>query len=308
MQKEGVIVKGIAGFYYVELNNGSVYECKARGKFRKEKIAPIVGDKVIISTEDDYDLECNSGDDKLKGVIDEILPRRSLLSRPLVSNVDQAFIVFALKNPDINPGLLDKLLILAEHNNLDVIICLNKSDLDSENSFDYLNSIYSDIGYKIIRTNGKTGDGIDIIKDFAKDKISVFVGPSGVGKSTIFNKIQNRIVMETGEISLKVNRGKHTTRHAELIEIEDNSFIVDTPGFSSMDLDFLRPEELQYTFREFKKYLHDCRFSSCLHNKEKDCKIKEEVEKGTIRAERYKTYVSLLEELQAEYAYRRNKK
>lgn len=300
MQQEqditGVIIKGIAGFYYVELPGGVIIECKARGKFRKEKISPIVGDRVVII------LGANEG----VGTIDKILPRKTQLLRPLVSNVDQAFIIFALKKPDINLALLDKLLILSEHNGLKAVICLNKSDLDSEDYFDEIGSLYKNIGYDVIRTNGLTGEGVDKLKEFAKNKISVFVGPSGVGKSTIFNLIQSKVKMETGVLSTKIDRGKHTTRHAELIEIDENSFIVDTPGFSSMDINFVNPQDLQYAFKDFEEYLNNCKFTSCIHNKENDCRIKEAVEKGLISRERYKTYIDLLEELQENC--RRNRK
>jgi ribosome biogenesis GTPase len=296
MQKDGLIVKGIAGFYYVELKDGNLIECKARGRFRKENMTPIVGDRVSIILEDN----------KAVGVIDEIQPRKSQLVRPMVSNVDQAFIVFALKKPDINLQLLDKLLILAEHHSLSAIICLNKSDLDTTDIYDTISQEYSKIGYKVLRTNGHTGEGIDIVKQYAKDKISVFVGPSGVGKSTIFNLIQNKVKMETGEVSSKVDRGKHTTRHAELIEIFPNSFIVDTPGFSSMDISFVDPVDLQYAFKDFQAHLNKCKYTSCLHNKESDCRIKEEVEKGNISETRYNTYITLLTELLADN--RRNRK
>jgi ribosome biogenesis GTPase / thiamine phosphate phosphatase len=296
MQKEGLIVKGIAGFYYVELKDGTIIECKARGKFRKEKLTPIVGDRVRIMLEDN----------KAVGIIDEIHPRKSQLVRPMVSNVDQAFIVFALKKPDINLQLLDKLLILAEHHSLNAIICLNKSDLDTADTYDTISESYEKIGYKVLRANGHTNEGIDIIKQYAKDKISVFVGPSGVGKSTIFNLIQNRVKMETGEISSKIDRGKHTTRHAELIEIFPNSFVVDTPGFSSMDISFVDPADLQYAFKDFQEHLNKCKYTSCLHDKESDCRIKELVEKGIITETRYNTYVTLLNELQADN--RRNHK
>lgn len=297
MHNEGVIIKGIAGFYYVEIHDGTVIECKARGIFRKEKITPIVGDRVkIIISENN------------KGVIDDILPRKSQLERPMVANVDQAFIVFALRKPDINLMLLDKLLILAEHHNLKAIICLNKSDLDTEDYFEEIGNTYRRIGYEVIRTNAKTGEGLELLKGFLENKISVFVGPSGVGKSTIFNKIQDKVKMETGVLSAKIDRGKHTTRHAELIEISEGSFIVDTPGFSSMDINFVKPEDLQYAFKDFEEHLNKCKFTSCLHHKEMDCRIKDEVEKGNIVKERYDTYIYLLQELQKDYNYRRNKK
>jgi ribosome biogenesis GTPase / thiamine phosphate phosphatase len=301
MQNEGTIIKGIAGFYYVVLPDNRVIECKARGKFRNDKQVPIVGDRVLITISE---ME-NNGD---KGIVDEILQRKSQLARPLVANVDQAFIIFALRKPDINLMLLDKLLILVEHNNLEAIICLNKSDLDDNDIFEKISEEYQHIGYKVIKTNGHTGEGIEQIKACAEGKISVFVGPSGVGKSTIFNQIQSKLVMKTGEISTKIDRGKHTTRHAELIEICKGSFVVDTPGFSSMELDFIKPENLQYNFKDFEEYLNCCKFTSCLHNKEIDCRIKKEVENGNISKERYNTYVSILENLLQEQNFRRNKR
>jgi ribosome biogenesis GTPase / thiamine phosphate phosphatase len=292
--EHGIITKGIAGFYYVKLEEGNIVECKARGRFRKEGISPVVGDRVLVELIDQD-----------HGTISEIEERKTLIIRPLVANVDQAIVVFAVKKPDINFTLLDKLLISIEHYNLDTIICFNKNDLDDDKSFDYAAEIYRNIGYKVIRTNGLLGDGIEEIKCEIEGKISVFAGPSGVGKSTISNKLQNAIKMETGEISQKISRGKHTTRHAELIEVNSNTFIVDTPGFSSLDLDFINPEDLDYVFKEFRRYLGECKYTSCFHHKEQSCRIKEEVEKGNIPAQRYDAYVDILSELQKN---RRNKR
>lgn len=284
--QEGIIIKGIGGFYYVETANDNVIECKARGKFRKENISPIVGDKVKIELLDDE-----------HGVIVEINPRKNQLIRPVVANVDQAIVVFSLKNPDLSFTLLDKLLLFIEHHGVEAIICLNKTDLDEKNNFAKVKEIYERIGYKVIKTNGRTGEGIDTLKELLKNKISVFAGPSGVGKSTIFNKVQNKVKMETSETSKKIGRGRHTTRHAELIEIEKNTFVVDTPGFSSIDLGFLDPDELQYTFKEFRDYFGKCKFSSCIHNKEIGCSIKHAVNTGLISSERYNAYVEILKEL-----------
>lgn len=285
--EEGVIVKGIAGFYYVENHDANIFECKARGKFRKEKLSPIVGDKVSIDVIDDK-----------HGVINEIKPRKNQLIRPLVANIDQAILVFAIKKPDLNFILLDKLLIFNEKYGIDAVICINKSDLVSEKEIMKIRQIYEDIGYNLFTTNGKTGDGIETLKKSLKDKITVFAGPSGVGKSTIFNRLQNKVVMETGDISKKIERGRHTTRHAELIEIDKGSFIVDTPGFSSLDLSSIEIEELQYFFKEFTQYLGQCKFSTCLHLKESGCRVKEMVDKGRITQERYNTYRGILQELQ----------
>lgn len=285
--QEGIIIRGIAGFYYVENYEGKVFECKARGKFRREGMSPIVGDRVVIQLTDEY-----------HGVINEIIPRRSQLIRPLIANIDQAIVVFSLKKPDINFTLLDKLLIEIEHYGLEAIICLNKSDLDKDDAYKIASTIYEKIGYKVIKTNGILKEGICELKNVLNDKISVFTGPSGVGKSTIFNNLQDKVIMATGGISKKVDRGKHTTRHAELIEISRNTYIVDTPGFSTVDLNFIKPEELQYAFREFEDFLGQCKFSSCMHNKEKQCCIKEAVGKGIISVERYNAYIEILQELQ----------
>ncbi|CDF57893.1 ribosome small subunit-dependent GTPase A [Thermobrachium celere] len=291
--QQGRIVRGIAGFYYVKLDDGSIIECKARGKFRKDKLSPIVGDNVIVEKIDEE-----------KGVIDEILPRKNELIRPQVSNIDQALLVFALREPDISLEVLDRILVLTEYNNIEAVICFNKADLDVENKFDYLSNIYGKIGYRVIKTNAKTGEGIEEIKEILKNKTTVFAGPSGVGKSTMFNKVQNKVIMQTGEISKKVSRGKHTTRHAELIDLDDNTYLVDTPGFSLIDLSFIEPDELYRYFREFNEYSSECRFTSCLHNKEKDCRVKEMVEEGIISKERYENYIKFLNELQQNRRYK----
>lgn len=282
---QGVIVKGIAGFYYVRIESGEVIECKARGKFRKEKISPLVGDKVSISM---IDAE--------HGAIEEIHERKSLLIRPNVANVDQAIVVFALKNPDFNYTFLNKILIAIEHYQIDIIICLNKSDLDT-GEFESIKNIYEAVGYDVLKINAINGEGTEELKEKLQGKISVFAGPSGVGKSTISNGIQEDVVMETGGLSKKISRGKHTTRHAQLIDISKNTYIVDTPGFSSIDLSFIKPNELQYVFKEFKT--GECKFSSCLHHKEIDCRIKEDLENGIISSGRYEAYVNILEELQS---------
>ncbi|MEG1416736.1 MAG: ribosome small subunit-dependent GTPase A [Clostridium sp.] len=282
--EQGVIVKGISGFYYVKTTTGEIIECKARGKFRKSKISPLVGDKVDIELLGD-----------LKGSIENIHERSSELIRPNVANVDQAVVVFALKNPDVNYTLLNKILIVIEHHGIDVIICLNKADLD-EGEFEKTEAIYGKIGYKIIRANALSGDGLDNLHECLKGKITVFAGPSGVGKSTITNRIQGSVVMETGGLSKKISRGRHTTRHAQLIEVTEDTFVLDTPGFSSMDLSFIKPSELQYEFKEFK--VGECKFTTCLHNKEIGCRIKQDVEDGIIPVERYTAYLNILKDLE----------
>ncbi|MCX7904209.1 MAG: ribosome small subunit-dependent GTPase A [Caloramator sp.] len=283
---EGIIVKGIGGFYYVELHNGELIECKARGKFRKENITPLVGDRVYIE-------KINNS----QGVIKEIKERKSQLIRPPVANVDQVVVVFALKDPDISFTLLDRLLVHVEEKNLDCIICFNKSDLDEDGKFQQVYSIYTRAGYKVIKTNALRKEGLDELKALLKGKINVFAGPSGVGKSTIFNSIQDKVTMETGEVSEKIGRGKHTTRYAQLIRIDDETYLVDTPGFSTLDLSFIEPEDLQYYFKEFRNFIGQCKFSSCLHVKEKDCAIIDNVAEGNICRTRYNNYLEFLNEI-----------
>ena len=285
--KEGIILKGIGGFYYVQTEDNKIIECKARGKFRNKKISPVVGDRVKVES-----IEAENG------VIDEILDRKNLLLRPLVSNVDQAVVVFAAKKPDIVYSLLDRLLILIEHFNINTIICINKIDIDDCHKFEYIKDIYEKAGYRVIKTSGTLGIGIDELKSCLKGKVSVFAGPSGVGKSTLFNKIQDKVEMETGNISEKIKRGKNTTRHAELTKINTDTYAADTPGFSNIDLSFMEPYDLQYKFKEFSDYINKCKFTSCIHYKEDFCAIKDAVGEGLISKERYSAYVEILKELQ----------
>ncbi|WP_333637740.1 ribosome small subunit-dependent GTPase A [Tissierella praeacuta] len=282
----GIIVKGIGGFYYVRTKS-DIVECRARGVFREEKLTPLVGDKVRIRISD----EDNTG------YIEEIYPRTSKLLRPPVANITQAIIVMSIKGPDINPWLLDRFIIMAEHENLDIVICINKSDLAEERALD-LKSIYKNIGYKVINTSIVTGEGIDELKELLNNNISVFAGPSGAGKSSLLNTVNENFKLETGNVSFKTKRGKHTTRHIELLELHDNTFVLDSPGFSSLNIDFIEQEiELKNYFREIYKYGDKCRFISCLHKNEPNCEVKKQVEEGNIRKERYENYLLFLEEI-----------
>ncbi|MBU5254704.1 ribosome small subunit-dependent GTPase A [Tissierella praeacuta] len=282
----GIIVKGIGGFYYVRTKS-DIVECRARGVFREEKLTPLVGDKVRIRISD----EDNTG------YIEEIYPRTSKLLRPPVANITQAIIVMSIKGPDINPWLLDRFIIMAEHENLDIVICINKSDLAEEKALD-LKSIYKNIGYKVINTSIVTGEGIDELKELLNNNISVFAGPSGAGKSSLLNTVNENFKLETGNVSFKTKRGKHTTRHIELLELHDNTFVLDSPGFSSLNIDFIEQEiELKNYFREIYKYGDKCRFISCLHKNEPNCEVKKQVEEGNIRKERYENYLLFLEEI-----------
>lgn len=280
---EGKIIKGIGGFYYVKTNDG-IIECKARGKFRHKGMKPMVGDDVKILIEND------------KGAIEEIHERKSELIRPTVANVTLGFVVFAIKNPDLNFDLLNRFLTLCEHNNIDVIVCLNKVDLVTEEERLRVKEKINDIGYEVLFINAKEGLGIDLLKEKLEGNITVLCGPSGAGKSTLINTLIDKDHMETGVVSNKIGRGKHTTRHSELIEV-NNGYLVDTPGFSNVDVNYIEKEDLMYCFREFKEYNDKCRFRGCLHHKEPNCAVKKAVEKGEINQYRYDFYIKTLEEI-----------
>lgn len=282
----GIIIKGIGGFYYVKTESGIV-ECRARGIFREEKLTPLVGDKVKIRISD----EDNTG------YIEEIYPRTSQLLRPPVANITQAIIVMSIKKPDVNTWLLDRFLIMAEHEKLEIMICINKSDLMPEKALE-LKTIYENIGYRVINTSVLTGIGIDELKIALDNNISVFAGPSGAGKSSLLNAVNRNFKLETGDVSTKTKRGKHTTRHVELLELHDNAFVLDSPGFSSLNIDFIEEEiQLKNYFKEIYKYGENCRFISCLHGNEPDCEVKKQVEEGNIAKERYENYLLFLEEI-----------
>lgn len=282
----GRIIKGVGGNYYVSAK-GKIYKCSARGKFRKAKITPTVGDYVQFTILDENDCE---------GALDTIEKRKNILLRPRVANIDCAIITFAATSPDINRDLLDRFLILAETQNIPkVIICINKSDLVSQEEKDAFANIYEPY-YKVVFTSAEKNIGIDQLKKEIHGCESVFAGPSGVGKSSLINRLIPESNRQTGEISRKIERGKHTTRQVELLRADEETYIVDSPGFTSLSLDFLQSEELENYFREFKPYLNKCRFNDCRHLQEPDCAVKEQVGKD-INKERYDSFVSLYEEL-----------
>ena len=287
---EGKIIKGIGGFYYIKTKDG-IIECKARGKFRHKDMKPTVGDNVVITV--------SNG----KGVIEDINDRTSELIRPTVANVTQAFVVFAIKNPDVNFDLLNRFLILCEYNNIKSIVCLNKVDLASEEEKEEIKKKINDIGYEVLFINAKKGIGIELLKERLAGEETVLCGPSGAGKSTLINTLINRSHMETGVVSEKIGRGKHTTRHSELIEIE-NGYLVDSPGFSNIDISFMDKESLRYSFPEFEEYNHNCKFRGCLHNKEPECAVKKALNEGNINEYRYNFYIRVLEELQEGEKYK----
>lgn len=284
---EGIIVKGIGGFYYVKTHKG-VYECRARGVFREDKITPLIGDKVKIR-ENDLDKT---------GYVEEVMKRTTELIRPPVANITQAVVVMSAKEPSLNLWLLDRFLVLSGEQNLNIAIIINKTDLDDGSDIEAIYETYTDIGYKVILYSTISNIGIEELGKVLKDETTVFAGPSGAGKSSILNTIQPNLKLETGEISKKTKRGKHTTRHVELVELNIGGYVLDTPGFSSLNLDFIKKEEdLQHYFKEIKKYSDSCKFNSCLHLKEPSCEIKKQVELGNMSEERYKNYLNFMEEV-----------
>lgn len=286
---EGVIVKGVGGFYYVKAQE-RLYECRARGLFREDNITPLVGDKVLI--------RINEEDGT--GYIEEIMERKSELIRPPVANVTQAIIVMSIKKPDINFWLLDRFIILAEHQNLNIIICLNKVDLTKREEITSILDIYKNTSYPIVKTSTKTGEGIEDLKEYLKDQVTVVAGPSGVGKSSLLNQIKPGLELKTGDVSKKTTRGRHTTRHVELIDLGSNSYVLDSPGFSSLNLDFIESEEeLSRYFNEIDEFATSCKFINCLHFKEPGCEVKKQVEKGRISPVRYENYLKFLEEIKS---------
>ena len=284
---EGRIIKGIGGFYYIETEKG-LYECRARGIFRKNKITPLVGDFVKISVVDE---------DNKKGVVEEIQERKTELVRPPIANVNKALIVFAVKNPTPHLSLLDRFIVLAERENLEIVIILTKIDLDDDNTFEKIKNIYEPCGYKVIGVSNLENKNIDKVKEELKDNTVVFAGPSGVDKSSLLNQIDSNFQLKTGDVSDKIKRGKHTTRHAELFELKFGGMVADTPGFSSLTLDDIEDIDLKDYFIEFEDY-DDCKFGSrCIHQNEPNCAVKEAVENGEIPKERYESYIQLLNEI-----------
>jgi len=291
----GKIIKGIAGFYYVHVENAGVYECKAKGIFRNQKIKPLVGDNV--------ELELLDEEKKLAAIVD-ILPRKSQLIRPAVANVDQALIVFAAKDPEPNYSLLDRFLILMAKQNLPVIICFNKTDLISEEEREKIENGYRSSGYEIRFLSARGKVGTEELFQLINKKTTVLAGPSGVGKSTLVNLLQPGVVMETGTVSEKIRRGKHTTRHSEFIWINEDTYILDTPGFSSLEIEEVEAEELKLYFPEFQSYEGECRFRGCVHENEPDCAVKQAVKDGIISKERYNSYLLLYKDLKEKKKYR----
>ncbi len=292
---KGKIIKGIAGFYYVHTpEKNEIYECKAKGIFRNQNIKPLVGDDVEIDTNDQPEGI---------GVITGILPRRNELIRPAVANVDQAMIIFAAAEPAPNLNLLDRFLIMMHRQNVKTIVCFNKKDIATEKEVSLLMDTYLCCGYDVVSTSTLISDGLKGIYQLINGKTTVLAGPSGVGKSSLINLINPEAHMETGKVSEKIKRGKHTTRHSELIYVDDNTYIMDTPGFSSLYINEIEKDELKDYFPEFNSYEQECRFIGCMHLNEPGCAVKEALAEEKISHIRYENYKSLYDELKAVKRY-----
>lgn len=279
----GTIIKALSGFYYVSTENGT-YECRARGKFRLDGTSPLVGDRVS------FNLDSNG-----KGYIEKVFERKNFFIRPAVANIDALVFVAANTNPVTDPFLIDRVSVIAEESDCELIVCINKTDIDPA---DELYEIYSKSGFVTVKTSAATGEGIEELVSALKGKICAFTGNSGVGKSSILNAIVPELKLEVGAVSEKLGRGKHTTRHVELFELCDNTYIADTPGFASFEIEMMQSiskEELMYDFREFKEYIGKCRFNDCAHLKEPGCAVTEALMAARIMPSRYESYKRLYE-------------
>jgi len=277
---EGVIIRSLSGFYTIA-SGGDTVECRARGRFRKDGVSPLVGDRVLFTSQGK------------KGTVDEILPRRNSFVRPAVANVDQIVILASAVIPVTDPFLIDRVAAIAESQNCGVVICINKDDLDSG---DALHDIYASTGYRVIRTSAVTGDGIEELREAIRGKVSAFTGNSGVGKSSVLNALSPGLSIAVGDVSEKLGRGRHTTRHVELFDLGEDTYIADTPGFASFDFDMMDPirkEELQYAFPEFGDCIGQCRFPDCAHLKEPDCAVLAALSEGKIHESRHRSYARL---------------
>lgn len=287
-------MKGIAGFYYVHVEGCGIYECKAKGIFRKDNQKPLVGDNV--------EMDILQEEEK-KGNIVRLLPRKNSLIRPAVANVDQALVIFAVEDPSPNYMLLDRFLVTMERERIPVNICFNKKDLAGQGDLEFLSSTFGSCGYQVLFTSAREEERLPEVEELLRGKTTVVAGPSGVGKSSITNRMQSEVYMETGEISRKLGRGKHTTRHSQIIPVGTDTYLVDTPGFSSLYLEDMEKEELKDYFPEFRKYEGQCRFQGCVHIHEPSCSVKNALEQGEISRLRYEDYVNLYEELKGKRRY-----
>lgn len=291
---QGKIVKGISGFYYVHVVESGIYECKAKGIFRQQKMKPLVGDDVEIDI---------ISEEKKTGNVAAILPRKNALIRPAVANVEQALLIFAAASPNPNFNLLDRFLVMMGRQDVPVILCFNKCDLITEEQKQEIAAIYEASGCKILFVSAKKELGLKELQEILEGKTTTVAGPSGVGKSSLINLLAPEACMETGEISKKIERGRHTTRHAELIQLKGDGYIMDTPGFSSLYLPEMEKEELQDCYPEFAAFEPYCRFQGCSHISEPDCGVKEALSEGKIHPVRYENYCQLYGELKDRKKY-----
>lgn len=280
----GIVIKNVNGYFYVQDDLGTVHECKVRGRLKQKRYSLLVGDRVTYTVD---------------GTIEEILPRHNQLKRPFVANLDQVILVVAAHEPDINELLLNKLLVMIEHADIPLILCINKWDLHTEEN-EALVRLYEQAGYEVIMASTFTGEGIDELKSKLTGKVSAFAGPSGVGKSSLLNAIEPKFQFQTGEVSDKIKRGRHTTRHASLYSIDEHSFIIDTPGFSALDFSDISEERLTSLYPEFAEYEEQCKFSPCYHEHEPICGIKNAVDEGQIAKTRYESYLTIREEIKSQ--------
>ncbi|HAJ74449.1 MAG TPA: ribosome small subunit-dependent GTPase A [Lachnospiraceae bacterium] len=285
----GRIIRGIGGFYYVATEDAGIYACKARGIFRLLKTKPLVGDWVDISVTHEKDKEAS---------ITQIFPRKNELIRPAAANVDQAMVLFAVKDPDPDGVLIDRFLTMMKMQSVPAFICFNKLDLAGEDTIAHWKNVYRNSGYEILFCSAENNIGIEQLREKLQGKTTVIAGPSGAGKSSVTNLLQDHVMMETGEISKKLGRGRHTTRHAELIMLNGESYLCDTPGFTSLFLPDMKKEELETCFPEIDRYADQCRFVGCSHTAEPDCAVKNALREGKISKERYHNYVMIYRELE----------
>lgn len=290
---QGKIIKGIAGFYYVDVQ-GTVYECKAKGVFRKNQQKPLVGDNV--------EIDVLSEETKTGNVV-KILERKNALIRPAVANIDRALVIFAVTQPKPNFNLLDRFLVMMEKEGIEIAICFNKTDVAEKSEIEEVFEAYEKSGYRVIFTSARQQEGIGEVKDFLKGCTTAVAGPSGVGKSSLINRLQSNVEMETGTISEKIERGRHTTRHSELICVEKNTYIMDTPGFSSLFVTDYEKEDIKDLFPEFYPFEEKCRFQGCMHISEPDCGVKEALKNGEISKSRYGSYLEIFEEVKQQKKY-----